>query len=54
MGGIRFVGVGASQRIPLSTLARNPHKGPTREISLETRRGREKEDPKDSRWERAV
>ena len=30
------VGVGASQRIPLSVLARNRHKGPVREISHET------------------
>ena len=30
--------VGASQRIPLSVLARKPHKGPAREISHETGR----------------
>ena len=40
------VGVGASQRIPLSVLARNPHKGLAREISHETRRGRGKEGPR--------
>ena len=35
---IRYVSVcaGASQRILLSLLARNPYKGPTREISHET------------------
>ncbi len=36
------VGLGASQRIPLSVLARIPHKGLVREISYETgiRRGK--------------
>ena len=36
-----LVCVGASQRIPLSALARNPHKGPALEISHETGRTRE-------------
>ena len=40
------VGVGASQRIPLSVLARNPHIGIAREISNEIRRGRGKECPR--------
>ena len=40
------VGVGSSQRIPLSVLTRNPHKGLAREISHETGRGREKEGPR--------
>ena len=39
------VGVGASQRIPLSVLARNPHKGLVREISHETERERGKNGP---------
>ena len=44
---IRCVGVcvGASQRIPLSVLARNPHKGPVRE----TRSGRGNEGPRGAR-----
>ena len=48
MLGIRCVGVsvGASQRIPLSVLRRNPHKGLAREISHETGRGRWKEGPR--------
>ena len=45
------VGVGASQRIPLSVLARNPHKGLAREISLETGKGRMKEGPRVKRSE---
>ena len=36
------VGVGASQTIPLSVLARKPHRGLAREISHETWRGRGK------------
>ena len=37
-----WVWVSASQRIPLSVLARNPHKGLARKISHETaRRGKE-------------
>ena len=48
------VGVGTIQRIPLSVLARNPHKGLAREISHETGRGRGKEGYRDSRQERAV
>ena len=43
------VGVGACQRIPLSVLARNPHKGLAREISLGTGRGGRKEGRKVSR-----
>ena len=39
------VGVGARQRIPLSALARNPHKGLAREISHETGRRQGKEGP---------
>ena len=39
-------GVGASQRIPLSVLAWNPHKGVAREISHKTGRGRRKEGPR--------
>ena len=45
MIGIRSVSVGASPRILLSVLARNPHKGLGREISLETGRGQGKEGP---------
>ena len=37
------VGVGASQRIPLSVLTRNPHIGLAREISHETGRRWKKE-----------
>ena len=33
--------VGVGQRIPLSVLARNPHKGPEGEISRKTGNGRE-------------
>ena len=40
--------MGASQRIPLSVLARNPHKGIAREIFHESGRGRGKEGPRDS------
>ena len=40
------VGVGASQRIPLSVLVRNPHKEPVREISHETGSGGGKEGPR--------
>ena len=39
------VGVGASQKIPSSVLARNPHRGLMREISHETGRERGKEGP---------
>ena len=42
MLGIRCVGVGASQRIPFSVLAPNPHKGLACEISYKTGRGRGK------------
>ena len=45
------VGVGASQRIPLSVLARNPHKDLSRKISHEIGRERGKEGPKDRRQE---
>ena len=38
--------VSASQKIPLSVLARNAHKGLAREISRETEGGREKECPR--------
>ena len=41
------VGVGANQRIPLSVLARNPHKGLAHETSHGTGRGRGKEGPSD-------
>ena len=41
------VGVGASQRIPLSVLAWNPHKGLVHNISHETRRGWGREGPRD-------
>ena len=44
-----LVYVGASQRIPLSALSRNPHKGPEREISRETGNGQVKEGPKEDR-----
>ena len=47
---IRCVGVGASQRIPLSVLARNPHNGLAREISHGTGRGRGKEGPRAELW----
>ena len=48
------VGVDATQRIPLSILAENPHKGLAREIFHETERGRGKEGPRDqSAGERA-
>ena len=40
------VGVGATQRILLSVLARNPHKGLAREISHETGRERGKQGPR--------
>ena len=36
---VELMCVGASQRIPLSVLARNPHKWPAHEISHETRSG---------------
>ena len=39
------VGVGATQRIPLSVLARNPHQGLAHEIFHETGRRRVKEGP---------
>ena len=42
------VGLGASKRIPLSVLARNPHRGLAREISHETGRERWKEGPRGS------
>ena len=48
------VGVGASLRITLSVLTRNPHKGLARETSLGTGRGLGKEGPRNSRQERAV
>ena len=41
--------VGASQIIPLSVLARNPHKGPVHEISQETGSRRGKEGPRETR-----
>ena len=41
-----WVWVGTSQKIPLSVLAQNPHKGLAHKISYETRRGREKEVPR--------
>ena len=44
--------VGASQRISLSTLARNPHKGLGCEISCETGSGRGKEDAREVSWQR--
>ena len=44
-----FVCVGAGQRIPLSALARNPHKGPEGEISRETGSGGGKECPREDR-----
>ena len=40
------VWVSANQRIPLSVLAWNPHKGLAREISNETGRGQGKEGPR--------
>ena len=46
------VGVGASQRIPFSVLAQNPHKGLAREISPETGRRRGKGGSRDSRYDR--
>ena len=46
MLGIRCIGVGASQRIPLSVLVQNPHKGLAQEISHETGRGLGKEGPR--------
>ena len=46
------VGVGASQRIPLSVLARNPHKRLAREISHKTGRRRGKEYPRVSQEKR--
>ena len=41
-----LVWVSACQKIPLSVLMRNPHKGLAREISHETGRGRGKESPR--------
>ena len=51
MLGIRCVGVcvDASQRVSLSILAQNLHKGLGREISLETRSGRGKEGPREDK-----
>ena len=46
---VKLVCVGASQRIPLSALARNPHKGPEREIFHETGSGQGKESPREDR-----
>ena len=43
------VGVGASQRITLSVLARSPHKGLVRKISHKTGRGRGKEAPRENK-----
>ena len=48
------VGVGASQRIPLTVLAWNPHKGLAREISHETGRGRGKEVKRRRRTEKST
>ena len=41
-----WVWVSASQKIPLSVLARNPHKGLAHKISHETKRGQVKESPR--------
>ena len=63
-----WVWVSTSQKIPLSVLAQNPHKGFAREISHETGRRQGKEGPREnregssqekeaeltSRWNRAV
>ena len=46
-----WVWVSANQKISLSVLARNPHKGLSREISHETGRGREKEGSRENRTE---
>ena len=55
MGGIRFCGcVGASQRIPLSVLAWNPHKGLACEITYETGRGRGKKGPRKNRRNQSI
>ena len=48
------IGVGGSQKIPLSDLVRNLHKGLAREIFHETGRWRRKEGPWNSRQERAI
>ena len=49
MLGVHCVDVGASQRTPLSVLARNLHKGFTHEISHEIGRGRGKEGSRENR-----
>ena len=46
MSGIHCVGVGASQRIPLCVLGRNPHKELVHKISYETGRGWGKKGPR--------
>ena len=47
------MGVGTCQKMPLSVLARNPHKRFVREISYETGRGRGKEGPIEKRSQSA-